>query len=188
MWLWYHPLLCMLYKILLWSFKVFNSYISLVGRFNVMLPSAASPYRKYPRIPMIMYSSTTIVIVMFSTPGQPRKCCGLAIVFSTGRTTPMPSIANITVLKQIIISVSFLFLLWKVYFPSSWCIGSARWAFEPLRAMFVVGEIYLFSKIKLSRNITNLKLCRYLQVSDVSTWSQEIRKGNKVAVGWLFKY
>lgn len=47
---------------------------------------------------MTAYRDITVAMAPFNTPGQPRKCCGFFIAFSTGITTPIPSIANITVL------------------------------------------------------------------------------------------
>jgi len=51
-----------------------------------MLPSVLSPYLRKPNSPTVEYKTTTIVMPMLSTLGQPIKCCGVFMLFSNGIT------------------------------------------------------------------------------------------------------
>lgn len=69
------------------------------GKFNVMLPCTSSPYFKYPKNPIAVYKQATMTIPVFKTPVVPPKSSGVRILFSSGRTTPIPSNAYIAVPK-----------------------------------------------------------------------------------------
>lgn len=66
--------------------NVHHTHFSSSGKFNVILPSVWSPYRRYPKNPNPEYNSTTTNIPKFKTPGQPRKLWGVFMLFSRGIT------------------------------------------------------------------------------------------------------
>lgn len=43
------------------------------GKFNVILPATSSPKRTYPKNPMTAYSTITVPMATFNTPGHPKK-------------------------------------------------------------------------------------------------------------------
>lgn len=70
------------------------------GRFSVRLLLVSSPYFKKPRKPMTAYRVTTNAMPVLSTPGHPIKFCGVFILFTKDMTTPIFSMAKMTVPKN----------------------------------------------------------------------------------------
>lgn len=76
------------------------TYISLEGKFKVILSSDAAPYFKYPRKPKKAYNNVITNIPTFNTPNLLPNDFGVFILFSSATTTPTASIANNVVPKN----------------------------------------------------------------------------------------